>query len=128
MKTKIIQIPIYHHTLQVLFGDSQELKDTLIKEYKLDECEVCSMTDNISRYSGSMWYVEKTGDFYLWCENVPNTISDYGTLVHELQHFVFIFLGNKGLNHTEDSDEAYSYLMEYMYVEIDKWICELKNE
>lgn len=126
MKTKIIQVPIYKTTLQVLFGDKEEVKDTLVNEYKMPEhiadefeCENCD---------GMLRYVKPLNDYFLWMPNVPTTISNYGTLVHELQHFVFILLDNIGMQHTKESDEAYSYLITYMFCEIDCWINDLKDE
>lgn len=129
METTIIQIPIYNHTLQVLLGDVTEIKDTLVREYKVAEHWADGMLENIgANAAGSMCRIDAINEYFLWVEKVPTTIKDYGVLVHEIEHFVFYFLNDKGLNHTEDSDEAYAYLFEYIFEQIDTWITIIRKD
>ena len=37
MKSKIIYIPMFNHTVQVIFGTRKETHDVLIKEYNIPE-------------------------------------------------------------------------------------------
>lgn len=41
----------------------------------------------------------------------------YDFLIHELFHIVYLILDDKGLKLSDDSDEAYAYLMQYIYAE-----------
>ena len=128
MKTNIIQVPIFHHTLQVLFGDYLEVKGALNSEFDVDDKLSDAMLAQIGKCIGFMWYCSDIDEYFLWVNTVPATIRDYGTLVHEIQHFVYLFLRNKGLSHCDESDELYSYLFEYIFVEIDCWISKLNED
>lgn len=54
--------------------------------------------------------------------NYPITVTDYGVLQHEIFHAVDQILRYVGINLTNDSDEAYAYLIEYITREIYKKI------
>lgn len=126
MKTKVIQIPIYNGTLQVLFGDISEVKNTLIEEYKVGNYEAGEMVKAIEGSNAAVMFDNK--ELFLWVNKIPTSIEDYGFLIHELQHATFRFLDNRGMSHTIESDEAYSYLIGYLFCEIDMWITELRKE
>ena len=125
---KAIQIPIYEHTLQVIFGDKEETREAL-KEFEIKEEDIEEYLNALvpDHTSGSVCYFEKYDDYYLWMPKLPVSIKEYGTLVHELEHFVYMFLDIIGFNHSNDSDEAYAYLLGFMFCEVDVFINELKD-
>lgn len=125
---KIIQIPIYGHTLQVIFGDKDETREAL-REFKIKEDDIEGYLSRLvpEHALGSFCYFEKYDNYYLWMPKLPVSIKEYGTLVHELEHFVFMFLDMRGFNHSDDSDEAYAYLLEFMFCEVDMCISELRD-
>ena len=52
--------------------------------------------------------------------NYPITVTDYGILQHEIFHATDQILRYIGINLTDDSDEAYAYLIEYITREVYK--------
>lgn len=125
---KIIPIPIYEHDLHVIFGNKKEVKEAL-KEFEIKKDDIDGYADRlVSEHAlGSFCYFEKYDDYYLWMPKVPVSIKEYSTLIHELEHFVFMFLDMRGFTHSDDSDEAYAYLSGYVFCEIDIFINELKE-
>lgn len=52
--------------------------------------------------------------------NYPITVIDYGILQHEIFHAADLALRHMGITLSDDSDEAYAYLIEYLTTEIYK--------
>lgn len=52
--------------------------------------------------------------------NYPITVTDYGILQHEIFHAIDQILKYIGMTLSDDSDEAYAYLIEYVTREIYK--------
>ena len=53
---------------------------------------------------------------------IPEKIAHYGVLVHEIIHFVYRFLAERGMTMNDSSEEAYTYLAEYIFNEIDNYV------
>ena len=53
-------------------------------------------------------YEDRT-DLYIWVNNKKNIPS----LVHELSHVVYHTLSSVGIQHNDDTDEAYAYLLTF---------------
>lgn len=53
---------------------------------------------------------------------MPKSVTDYGTLAHEIFHAVTFILTRIGMSLTNESDEAYAYLIGYLTKEIYKHI------
>ena len=53
-------------------------------------------------------------------DEIPGTCADYGTLQHEIFHAVDQIFRRIGMNLSEDSDEAYAYMIGYLTQEIYK--------
>jgi len=53
----------------------------------------------------------------VWLEHFPKTPSDYGALAHETGHAAFVMLRDLGMGFTDDSEEAFTYLQEYLVTE-----------
>ena len=52
--------------------------------------------------------------------NRPETCQQYGTLAHEIFHAVDFIFRRIGMTLSEDSDEAYAYMIGYLTEEIYK--------
>ena len=48
------------------------------------------------------------------------------TLLHEVIHAVSHWLRHIGIDHTEDTEEAYTYLIQYFYFKIERHISKKK--
>lgn len=55
-------------------------------------------------------------------KNIPQSCTEYGFLAHEIFHAVTFILNRIGMSLTEQSDEAYAYLIGYITKEIYKRI------
>lgn len=64
----------------------------------------------------------------IWLNKFPETVEDYGDLVHEIEHAVYYILESRGLKHTAESDEAYAYLSSFLFCEIDSYIVDEREK
>ena len=51
----------------------------------------------------------------LWLPRKPISISEQGTLIHELLHLVFTVTDWAGIRLSPDSEEVYTHLLKYFY-------------
>ena len=58
------------------------------------------------------------GQTLLWLKDKPNSISSLATLNHEIFHCTCFILERVGIIYSNDSDEAYAYLIEYLTKQI----------
>ena len=115
-----IQIPIFNDTLQVFFGDPEDAVKALVKDgISESNARLYFKQAKVENANGIYSYLSQEDYSLIWMPNIPKTVKDYANLVHELQHFVFYFLERRGFTHSADSDEMYSYLLEFVYGEVD---------
>lgn len=57
-------------------------------------------------------YWKTSSTFVVWLKSWPKTAFHYGVLQHELFHVVDNALRGKGIKLSDESDEAYAYMME----------------
>lgn len=120
-----IQIPIYKDTLFIFFGTVEECQKALIKVGMCeDETQIFKPSETTQGY---FCYFEKDGVYLIWMPVMPEQIAQYGVLVHEIFHFVCRFLSERGLVMNDSSEEAYTYLAEYVYDEIDNYVVTERN-
>lgn len=50
----------------------------------------------------------------VWFPHFPKTPKDYGAMAHEVGHAAYVILGRAGVTLTEQSEEAFTYLQEYI--------------
>lgn len=117
----LINVPIYREQLIVsLHQDDKEFLKTIKQYFKLDpDDEESFLKDNYgakcfyhAHHSLGIIRVKQKVDFNLFC----------GFVAHEVAHFVFMCLSAKGMSLSEDSEEAYTYLIEYITAEIFKHV------
>lgn len=121
-----IHIPIYKDTLFVFFGSKKDCQYALIKNGMCEEEARCFNPSDTSQ--GYFIYFEKDGVYLIWMPEMPEKIAHYGVLVHEIFHFVYRFLAERGLVMNDSSEEAYTYLAEYTFNEIDNYVVSLREE
>ena len=120
-----IPIPLYRAKLHVFFGTPEACAEAMRKE-NVPELEIEEWKKNTKGFEGM--YHEDNDFRLLWITEVPATVGRYGELAHEIEHAVFYLLNSRGLKHTEESDEAYSYLTGFLFEEIDSLIVELRDK
>lgn len=117
-----VHIPIYKKYLYVLVGTPKESVDALIWRYDFGESKPETLIEHLEKYSktsaGIFSYDESSDTYTIWLAKEPDSIAGEGVLLHEINHAVFYLYDNLGMEHTKESDEAYCYLSEYLYIEI----------
>ena len=125
-----IEINVFNAILQVLFGEPEEcakemrdcnISETVIKDWlnAIEERKECY---------GMFSHNDEENFTMLWLRDVPVTIENYGSLVHEIEHYVFYLFNRIGMKHTKASDEAYAYLTAHVFKEIDNIIVTKREE
>jgi hypothetical protein len=120
-----ISLPLYHAAIHVFLGTREDCAEAM-RKVGVKEREIEEWLDDTNGYEG-MYHQED--DFRLiWLQEVPTTVGKYSDLVHEIEHATFYLLKSRGLQHTEESDEAYAYLSGYIFEQIDSLIVSLRDE
>lgn len=110
----------------MFFGSKQDCQQALIKNGMCEEEALCFKPSDTAQ--GYFIYFEKDGVYLLWMPELPEKIAHYCTLVHEIMHFVYRFLAEIRLIMNDSSEEAYTYLVEYMFNEIDGYVVSLRED
>jgi hypothetical protein len=117
-----VYIPIYKQYLYVLVGTPKESVEALMEQYYFGDTNAKILIEHLDRQSkgsnGLFTWNEDSNTYIIWLPQEPDTIKGEAVLLHEINHAVFYLLYKLGMEHTIASDEAYSYLSEYLYVEI----------
>lgn len=109
---KIISIDIYDRDVMVHFGEKKHLKARLSKIFGCEKSsEIVSM---ISGEEKGKSFLLPGGQMILYMPNLPKGIKGLSVLAHEIFHIANYTLEEAGINLTSDSDEAYSYLIEFL--------------
>lgn len=106
MKTKRFKLPLYAPTLYVVVG--KVTGEELYRYGKKVGVDIPNLkAEGYERSCGSCNF--KDGVVILWLEKVRA-----GLLAHECLHAVNFILKDAGITPTESSEEAYTYLLEWM--------------
>lgn len=63
-------------------------------------------------------YSDSTGEVSVWFPRIDTTLNSRLTVMHEMQHVTRFILSFVGLEHTAETDEVYSYELEYLVKQI----------
>lgn len=106
-----IEVPIYNSTITVVVGEDYDEFLAFLKKQKLrwaSRYELGSKADAVTNNT-------KTGIIIRFKDNPPA-----GTIAHEAFHSVFMILHDAGLAVSDDSQEAYAYLIDFVVSQIHK--------
>lgn len=108
---KIIPIDIYNFNLFFIVGDTKELKNSLDSHFEEKAEAVYNlMTKGMTEtLTGSTALIDN-GQVILW---LPDA-SRKGTVAHEIFHAVCFIMEKVGIGFSNESDEAYAYLIGYL--------------
>lgn len=119
-ETLKLQIPIYRETLHVFFGSIEDCQAALIKD-GISEEDALAWSASKTLKGSYRYYTEKEYCL-LWLPCMPESVAEFGALVHEILHFVFHLMSLRGLELNGGSEEAYTYLTEFVYCELLTYI------
>ncbi|HQV54299.1 MAG TPA: hypothetical protein PLX17_02240 [Chitinophagaceae bacterium] len=118
----IIPLVIYPFDVMVSFGETNEEIDKHFKKYNLSADDI-SMATITSKTVQGRTVMFSTNQTLIRLVKFTGTPKDYGNLQHEIFHAVTFVMDRIGMKLVvEESDEAYSYLIDYLTVEIYKKI------
>lgn len=109
---KIISIDIYDRDVMVHFGEKKYLKAKLSKIFGSEQAS--EIVSTISGKEKGKSLLLPGGQMILYMPDFPKDIKGISILVHEIFHITNFTLEEAGINLTSDSDEAYSYLIEFL--------------
>lgn len=118
-KEKYIKIPIYSGRLAIIFTDSVENLPEQIQQFFDDDIMFHSVNYYIWSHDGQ----EKLQTFFLVLNPFTEMLTE-GKLAHESSHitkWIFEYIGS---DHTAETDEHYSYILEWI---VDQ-VIEFKSE
>lgn len=113
MKSFIVRVEIYRTEVLVNIGDFTVLEKKL-KKY-LSEEEIKQFTDGLNVHSqGRSMPIKSMRCFCLWMKDTPDTIDAIAVMNHEILHIVFMIMAEVGIEYSLESEEAYTYLMQFL--------------
>lgn len=113
--TFIVNCGCYPFDIMVHFGEDRTNLYKKLKN-KIPQESIDSMKE--LKYSNGKSLMHDTGQMVLWLKEKPNTIKGLATLNHEIFHCVCFLMERIGVVYSNDSDEAFAYLIEYVSVQI----------
>lgn len=127
-----VRADVYKQTLWFSIGQTdQQLKKSLLKEVmNITKTQVDSIVDYTSRESSMHMgrFSVAEGLHIIRLYDLPNVNDPYfhGILAHEVLHATFHILGYRGVELSDESEEAYTYLQDYFITEIYRTLLPLK--
>ena len=109
---KIISIEIYDRDVMVHFGKKKHLRDKLSNMFGRKQADEIISTITGKEKGKSL--LLPGGQMILYMPELPKDIKGLSILSHEIFHIANFTLNKAGINLTDDSDEAYSYLIEFL--------------
>lgn len=120
----IFPISCLRRGVLVIYGDFEGLREAIAEDEAFgDPEEYDRFKDN------SLGLVARDkdmrGESIIWFPKEP--IPEFPQIAHEVSHAVFHMLSSIGIPHTDDTDEIYAYLIEYLTTVIHEWLNEDNN-
>ena len=114
----IVPCDIYKtEILFVIESDSKAARDIISKV--LDDTTIIE-EDFIG--NDGMTFTPQSGYIVVWLERKPQTLIQTAILTHELLHVTISILNRVGVSVSDSSEEAYTYLIQYLTEEFYKHI------
>ena len=120
-KFKTIHIDIYRRDITIFIGSHDEFKDWVQRYDVTDNWK--QLIENIIESEddalGAYWYNDNNGNGIIELPNHPETKEEIGVAAHECLHCVMRMLSFINIPCIYgEANEAYTYLLEYILVEL----------
>jgi len=108
LKVKVIEVELYHTELYLYVGPNPEACKAISKDFLI-------LAQPSSANGGFMMELSKEDSvvYLVWVSSLNK--KDLGYLVHEMLHASIAILRNAGLSLGPKSEEAYTYLTEFLF-------------
>lgn len=115
MKPIHIYIETYKRAVIICAGSYKKFIKTVRKTYgKANAKEIERLYHYKPSYAGRTYFTVDGLGIVIHLEKPPRTPTAIAVMVHELSHATNEILRNAGMPLTEDSEEAYTYLLEHL--------------
>ena len=113
-----ITIPLYNQDLWVFFGDGQKCLEAL-EQQGISECCRKAILDEMNKRNNGLFVQDEIEQFNLvWLSFIPRDGKYVKVVSSMIWLATFSILDYAGVKHTEDSDDAYAYLHQYICEEV----------
>lgn len=107
-----LDIPLYDKKLIISFNQDSETVKALLMELDPTATDIFYHVDNHTSY-GCM-YTTPTNKYFIRLNDFERTPDCLGALAHETFHATVSILRRVGMSLTEESEEAYAYLNDFI--------------
>ncbi len=107
-----VGIPLYHADIAISLAQTKQELDKSMSEFVLDK------KDYEIGELGRAIKLGKAGPYLLWVKYYPDSPKNLAVLLHELHHITNFILQDRDIIFSHESEEAFTYLFEYMAQEI----------
>lgn len=111
----IVSLKVYPFDIFVWFGYDIERMGKKLKKY-VSHTEVDEFTAQSFNRGKTCQF--SSGQTVIWLPNSPQSVDELSVLNHEIFHAVTLILNKVGIRLSEDSEEAYAYLIQYVSKQI----------
>ncbi len=116
---------VFTVSLNLAYGSYSDFAKFIYDEFKVEDPK-----GNAEEHPEGM-YVSFVSEGVRWhwllITEMEFTCKDYGTIVHELHHFVHNSIEGKGVIYSKDSEEAFAYVQGYFMDLVIRAFVELKR-
>ena len=114
--SKIIPIDLYCRDILFIFGDKVYLQKSIRKYHTQEQTdELMKVFDNVDEHTQGRTVLNFCNNaFIVWQPHLPQSVFDMQFLVHEIFHATKALLENAGISLSDESEEAYAYLIGYI--------------
>lgn len=111
---KTITIPMYYRGVLVFIGSREQLKGYLDRHYP----SYAPVVEAVEQTQAAAFTFKLDGDALIFTPQIPSSAE----MVHEIFHAARHILDIIGVKLTDDTEEVFAYLMEYLSEQILPWL------
>lgn len=111
---KTITIPMYYRGVLVFIGSSEQLMGYLDRHYP----SYASVVQTFEYTRAAAYTFKLDGDALIFAPRIPSSAE----MVHEIFHATRHILDIVGVKLSDDTEEVFAYLMEYLSEQILPWL------
>lgn len=116
MNDIVIQIPIYKAAVLIYWGDRKGLYKAV--KWNSDKATAREVIEEVAPNTEGLTVKTSGHTVTIYLASPPRDPRSGAILIHELSHATNFILQEVGIPHTEDTEEAYTYLLEYIAREV----------
>ena len=112
MNEIVIQIPIYKAAVLIYWGDRKGLYKAVKRNS--DKATAREVIEEVTPNTEGVTVMTSGRTVTIYLASPPRDPRSVAILIHELSHATNFILREVGILHTESTEEAYTYLLEYL--------------